>query len=206
MTKIATADSVSAELRIKIAAHKVFLAKGFAATTVRDVAKEARTNVASVNYYFRTKKNLFNVIMTEKAQQILGALGPVLGNERTTLDQKIDSIVNCYLDFLLANPDLPMLILNEVKKKNFEFISGAQINKLLLQSNFLKQLKAVNGTLDPVQFFITMVGMILFPFVAKPVILQTGLVKEKDFQSMIQERRALVPVWVKVMLKTRQKR
>ena len=54
---------ISTEIRIKEAAHKVFLAKGFSAATVRDVAKEAETNVALVNYYFRSKKNLFNVVM-----------------------------------------------------------------------------------------------------------------------------------------------
>ncbi|MBK7652099.1 MAG: helix-turn-helix transcriptional regulator [Flammeovirgaceae bacterium] len=91
---------MSTEIKIKDAAHKVFLEKGFSATTIRDVAKEAGTNVALVNYYFRSKQNLFNVVMLEKVQQILGALAPILKDETTTLQQKIDGVINCYIDFL----------------------------------------------------------------------------------------------------------
>ncbi|WP_432327483.1 TetR family transcriptional regulator [Mucilaginibacter sp. P25] len=51
--------------KILNAARSIFTKKGFLATTVRDIATEANTNVASVNYYFRSKENLFEFIMDE---------------------------------------------------------------------------------------------------------------------------------------------
>lgn len=194
-------EAISTKNKIKEAAHRVFLEKGFSATTMRDVAKKAKTNVALANYYFRSKKNLFDVVMLEKVQQILGNLIPIVKDEATTLDQKIDGVVNTYIDFLTKNPDLPLFILNEVRKKNFEFILNARVDKILLRSHFMKQLKEQSGDINPVHFFISLLGMAIFPFIAKPIILQIGLVNEKVFQKMMQERKELVPLWVNTILK-----
>lgn len=192
--------SISTEAKIKEAAHKVFLAKGFTATTVRDVAKEAGTNVALVNYYFRSKGNLFNVIMMEKVQQIFGTLIPIVNDETTSLHQKIDQVVNCYINFLSINPELPTFIINEIRKKNFEFLSEVRADKILLQSQFIKQLKSTNADVNPVQFLISLLGMVIFPFIAKPILVQAGLVNDKAFHKMMDERRKLVPAWAKSML------
>jgi AcrR family transcriptional regulator len=201
MAKQVKTSSVSTELRIKEAAHKIFLTKGFSGTSVRDVAKEARSNVALVNYYFRSKKNLFNVVMLEKVHQLLGSLAPILNDETTTLDRKIEGMVNSYVDFLTKNPDLPTFILSELRKKNFEFVAGARLDKIIFQSQFMKQLKEACGETNPVHVFISLLGMMIFPFVAKPIMLQTGLVNEKAFQKMMQERKALIPMWINTILK-----
>ncbi|MBP9924816.1 MAG: TetR/AcrR family transcriptional regulator [Cyclobacteriaceae bacterium] len=195
------AKNISTEDRIKEAAHRVFLEKGFSATTIRDVAKEAKSNVALVNYYFRSKKNLFTTVMLEKVHQILGKLAPILKDETITLHQKIDGVVNCYIDFLTKNPELPTFILNEIRKKNFEFISASRADKIILQSHFMRQLKEEIGDINPMHFFISLLGMIIFPFAAKPIMLQARLVNEKAFQKMMQERKKLIPIWVNAMLK-----
>jgi len=203
MSRVAKTELISTELRIKEAAHRVFLEKGFSAATIRDVAKEARSNVALVNYYFRSKKNLFNVVMVEKIQQIFGTLAPILNDETTSLSQKIDGVVNCYIDFLTINPDLPLFILNEVRKKNFEFVLNARIDKIVFQSHFMKQMKEEGGDVSPAHFFISLLGMVIFPFAAKPMMVQTGLVNDKGFQKMMLERKKLIPIWMDAILQTK---
>jgi len=195
--------SISSEIRIKEAAHKIFLIKGFAASTVRDVAKEARTNVAMVNYYFRSKKNLFKVVMLEKVQLLFGTLAPILNDEASSLDEKIIGIVNSYIDFLTKNPDLITFIMNEARKQKLEFISS-RVSDMAHKSHFMKQMKASSGNLNPVHFFMSLVGFIAFPFVARPMLLQTGIVNEKEFGNMMEERKQLIPVWINIIMATQK--
>ncbi|MDN3670454.1 helix-turn-helix domain-containing protein [Echinicola jeungdonensis] len=63
----------STEGKIKTAARKVFQQKGFAAARTRDIAEEPGINLALLNYYFRSKGKLFDLIMMEenKADLIL---------------------------------------------------------------------------------------------------------------------------------------
>ncbi len=54
-----THESVDTRERLLDAAGKLFAERGFEATSVRDITSEAGCNVASVNYYFGGKENLY---------------------------------------------------------------------------------------------------------------------------------------------------
>ena len=66
--KTKPAADPSTEEKIKIAARSVFHKKGYAATRTRDIAEEAGINLALLNYYFRSKEKLIDIIMTETMQ------------------------------------------------------------------------------------------------------------------------------------------
>src|ERR1700761_6040382 len=99
---------ISTEEKLKEAARAVFTRKGFAATKVRDIAAEANINLALVNYYFRSKEKLFELIMTETVQKLFEKIKPVIYDESTTIIQKMELIVDHYLTMLLENPDFPL--------------------------------------------------------------------------------------------------
>ncbi|MEQ8680886.1 MAG: helix-turn-helix domain-containing protein, partial [Cyclobacteriaceae bacterium] len=54
---------------IKQVARAMFVQKGFTGTTTREIASEAGTNLALVNYYFRSKEQLFKQIMLESLHE-----------------------------------------------------------------------------------------------------------------------------------------
>src|ERR1700753_50334 len=113
-TKKAMEVHESAEQKIKEAARKLFTQKGFAATRTRDIAEEAGINLALLNYYFRSKQKLFDIIMMENFRQFIQGISFNFLEQNTTLDQKITKVVSMYIDFLTENPDLPLFILNEL--------------------------------------------------------------------------------------------
>ena len=53
--------NASAEDRIKEAAKKVFVQKGYAGARMQDIANEAKINKALLHYYFRSKDQLFEL-------------------------------------------------------------------------------------------------------------------------------------------------
>ena len=120
MAKKAATDTLNTEEKIKEAARVVFMRKGFSATRTRDIAEEAGINLALLNYYFRSKKKLFDLVMQEKILKLFGIIAPVLTDLSTSLETKIELIVSGYIDVLSESPDLPVFVLNELRKKNFE--------------------------------------------------------------------------------------
>jgi len=87
MAKKKIKEDVSTEEKIKQAARRLFTEKGFDAVKTRDIAEEAGINLALLNYYFRTKENLFDIIMVENFDQFAQQLIPILGNENLSLDE-----------------------------------------------------------------------------------------------------------------------
>ena len=89
-----TIKELDTEGKIKEAARIVFTQKGYAAARTRDIAEEAGINLSLLNYYFRSKEKLFNIIMTEKIQQFFGAMFPVISDDHLSLEVKIEQFVS----------------------------------------------------------------------------------------------------------------
>ena len=201
--KIKIEEDFSTEEKIKNAAGKVFLQKGFVATRTRDIAEEADINLALLNYYFRSKEKLFHEVMMEKIQQFFGTLLPVINDASTKLDTKIELIVSGYIDMLTENPDLPLFILSEMKGQSENIRKVLPVQKITDKVSFIQQLKEKRPDINPVQFLMTILGMIVFPFVARPAFELVMNTNRNELQTLLQERKKLIPIWIKAMLKAK---
>lgn len=197
------AADLSTEEKIKEAARKVFTRKGYAATRTRDIAEEAGINLALLNYYFRSKEKLFNQVMMEKVQQLFGVLLPVLNDPSTKLEVKIERIVSNYIDMLLKNPDLPIFVLSELKGQAEQLKKVLPIEKIIPNASFIKQLQDKRPDISPLHFLMNILGMTVFPFIAMPAFDVLGIINKNAFEAMIAERKKLIPIWVKAMLKAK---
>ena len=196
----------STEERIKEAARKVFLQKGYAATRVKDIATEAGLNIALLNYYFRSKEKLFDLVMLEKLQQFAGELHHIMLDEATLLREKVERISAFYVDLLLAQPELPVFIFSELKANPAKLAGIIGAKKVLLHSRFAEQLREELGSrgsaVSPLQYIMSLLGMAVFPFVARPVLQLVGGQDDADFAALMQERKHLLPQWFDAMLKS----
>ena len=192
---------LSTEGKIKEAAIKVFTQKGYAATRTRDIVEEAGINLALLNYYFRSKEKLFEIIMLEKVEQLFGIIAPIINDAETSLDYKIEMIASRYIDMLLENPDLPLFVLSEIRTNPEQFGNKINAGNLITKSVLIKQFNEVKPDINPLQFVLNLLGLCVFPFIAKPVFQTAEVVSDTIFKKMITERKALIPIWIKAMLK-----
>lgn len=201
--KIIPEPDTSTEEKIKTAARKVFMQKGFAATRTRDIAEESGINLALLNYYFRSKEKLFNEIMMEKMQQFFGILLPIVNDPSTKLETKIKQIVSNYIDMLSENPDLPLFVLSEMKGQSEKIKKIIPVQKITDKISFIKQLKEKRPDINPIHFLMNILGMTVFPFMAKPAFELVAATNKNQLEAILQERKKLIPLWIKAMLKVK---
>lgn len=205
--KVLVETDASTEEKIKQAARTIFHRKGFAATRTRDIAEEAGLNLALLNYYFRSKQKLFDLIMLETMQQFLLSLTDVFNAQETSLETKIELLVSNYIDLLSKEPDIPIFILSELRNNPQELVAKIRIKEILMRSYLIQQLQeeaAAGRTapIHPLQFIMNVMGLTVFPFIAKPIFSSLGSLSEDDFNRMMAQRKALIPQWVKAILAT----
>lgn len=201
--KIKIEEDISTEEKIKEAARKVFMQKGYAATRTRDIAEESGINLALLNYYFRSKEKLFNEVMQEKMQQFFGVLLPVVNDTSTKLETKVELIVSKYIDMLSENPELPLFVLSEMKGHSDRIKKIIPVEKITQNMSFIKQLKEKRPDINPVHFLMNILGITIFPFIAKPALGLIGFTNKSELETILKERKKLIPVWVKAMLKAK---
>ena len=190
---------IPTEEKIIGAARKVFLEKGYAATRTRDIADEAGINLALLNYYFRSKEKLFQLVMAEKLQQLFSVILPIVNNDELTLEQKLETLAENYINLLIDNPDLPLFVISEIKANPEEFKDRLQIQHILKNSSFVRQIREKRPDVEPVHFIVSFLGMIIFPFVAKPILFSDTT----RFTALMEERKTLITKWAKAILETK---
>ncbi|CAH0310085.1 putative HTH-type transcriptional regulator YttP [Pedobacter sp. Bi27] len=201
MAKQIKAESdLSTEEKIKEAARVVFTKKGYAGTKTRDIAEEAGLNLALLNYYFRSKEKLFEIVMMEKVKQLFSFIAPALNDEETSLDEKLELIASSYIDMLIKNPDLPIFVLSEIRNNPESFGKMIQSKGYVLKTHFIQQLAEQKKDINPIQFLLNFMSMMIFPFIAKPILTVAGPVNDETFTQLLKERKALIPKWMKMML------
>lgn len=196
------------EAKLKTAARIVFHKKGFAGTRTRDIANEANINLALLNYYFRSKEKLFELVMLETLTSFFQTMGIVFNDEVSTLEKKIQLVAEKYIDLITTEPELPLFIMSEIRSHGADILEKMPGVNMILQSVFIKQYQeaAMNGKItepNPLHFLMNILGLIVFPFIGSPMIKKVGKLSDRQFDKLMQERKILIPVWIKAILKTK---
>lgn len=113
---------LSTEEKIKAAAKEVFISKGFSGCSTREIAKASGMNVALVNYYFRSKSELFKLVFHGAMEDFVNSMVQVFSSN-APLEQKIRLVIETEYEFLSTHPDLPTFIVNEMHREE-----GCQID------------------------------------------------------------------------------
>ncbi|MBL7712800.1 MAG: TetR/AcrR family transcriptional regulator [Chitinophagaceae bacterium] len=197
---------ISTEEKIRNAARKVFHSKGFAATRTRDIAEEAGMNLALLNYYFRSKEKLFALVMQETMQTFIQSIKVIFNDESLSLEAKVELLAGNYIEFLGANPDLPIFMLSEMRRDPSVLAGKLGLKEIVLHSHFMQQfqqgIKAEQiRPMHPFHLVMNIVGLTVFPFIAAPMLKTVGDLPDAAFTELMQERKALIPLWVKAILK-----
>ncbi len=200
--------STTTEEKIKIAARLVFHKKGYSATRTRDIAEEAGINLALLNYYFRSKEKLFDIIMFETIFDFMQNMARVLNDEKSSLEKKVELIASNYIDLITKEPNIPIFMLSEIRNNAEGLLEKLPLKQSLMNSAFFKQhQKAVaDGKIiepNPLHFLMNLLGLTIFPFIGKPLLQGIRGLNDKQFNNMMQERKKLIPVWIKAMMKAK---
>jgi AcrR family transcriptional regulator len=194
-----------AEQRILGAARRVFIRRGTAGARMQEIAEEAGVNQALLHYYFRSKDRLAERVFVDAAAQLFSALAPAVSAD-APIEVLVEQFVHHYIDIVRQHPFIPGYIVSELHhhpERAPELLarvtgsaSGA-IARAALEGFRAKYAAKVRAgelrAVDPPQFLVSMVGTVVFPFLARPVLCAAMRLDETGFDRFLDERRALLP-------------
>ena len=168
----AAKDGEQVKADLMEAARQHFLKREFKAVSVREIAQSAGVNGAMVSYYFGSKQGLYIAMV----QELMGSLEESLAELGDENDLTVTDFSRIYARVLVANPWWPNFLAREVLFQDGE-TRDAIVGQFAsaLAPRILKSigLNIENGNyrkdLDPQLAMISMIGLTVFPFLAKPL-------------------------------------
>ena len=179
------------EERIKEAARKVFMKKGFKGATAREIAIEADVNGAMMNYYFRKKEKLFQIIFRETVDSFVDDLEIIL-NKDVDLKGKIRLVINKITTMTEVTPDISYFIYNEIRNNQNQFIIELSKRKNKILDKWKKQIqenirKKIIRNIDPIMVFSLVMTCIQFPIIGEAFLRGFGNYTDDTYQEFLKE-------------------
>lgn len=186
------------ELQILETAERLFLEKGFAATSTTLIAKEVGCNQALVHYYFRTKEKLFSTIFEQKFRYFFNSLFQTESVEGMCFEDKIRYLIESHFDMLIANPKMPILILTEMSRRKEQVVELREKLRELPERFFIRlndelQLEISAGRMREitiVDLAFTILSLNIALFVMMPAVESIMDFTDTQKQLMLAHRRA----------------
>ena len=165
------------------------------------LAKQVQTSGTKIS-----KEKLFDIIMVEHLHLFMQSIAGIVNDRSTTLFEKLEIIVAHYIDMLIANPGLPLFILNEINADPDKLISKVGIGEMAHGELYIitqwKEMAAANNAqlVNPLHIFMNLISLTIFPFVACLLIRNRTGISEENFNALMLERKKLIPMWVKTII------
>jgi AcrR family transcriptional regulator len=95
-------DTSETRQRLLAAAGELFAKKGFHTATVRDICQRAGVNIAAVNYYFRSKEELYEAVCNYSLDIAVNKYSPTLNlSDDATPEQRLHTFIRSLLYSML---------------------------------------------------------------------------------------------------------
>ena len=184
------------EQTILKAATRLFLEKGFSATTTTEIAKEAGCNQALVHYYYRTKDKLFAAIFEHKMKNFITNLLQI-SEEQIPFEEKLTRKIESHFDIIMEDPKFPLFFFAELSAnpKRLEILKQMLGDKpQVIVKQFQEELKNEidAGRIRPISVFdllMTIVSLNIVGFILEPVFKMITNISDEDYQKLLGRRK-----------------
>lgn len=180
----------SAEIKIKEAARRVFVAKGFDGCSSREIAREAGLNVALVNYYFKSKSHLFELVVVSVMEEFILSMIDIF-KSNLPLINKTRIFIEKEYEFLSKHPEIPGFIVNELSKKDKAFFDKLNFIEDVKATNIIEEIidaqqKGEVRNIDITSIILFMVSNCHFPFMAKSMIQTIQSIDDHTYENTLR--------------------
>jgi AcrR family transcriptional regulator len=163
------------EALLEVAAQ-LFSERGVSEVSLRELAQAADVTPAMVHYYFGDKRGLYEALLARALQRVLGRAREIVATEREG-SEEIADLLQVIVGTLSSERWIPSLMIREViaetGRYRERFIRDFASQMVSIVPELLGREQAagrVRQDLDLRLSFASLIGMMAFPFAARPVL------------------------------------
>ena len=181
------------ENKIIEAARTVFIERGYAETSMSEIATKAGINRPALHYYFRTKDKMFQAVFGSIVSSVIPQVFDAIMQREKSIAERIECIINAYYSLFESTPYLPLFMLRELNRDPellIKTIMGLNIIDTMREAIASLQEEMEEGKLKkvPLQFiFFNFYSLLTFPFLTIDISRKVFDNNEESFRKSLDE-------------------
>lgn len=177
---------------IKETTKNLFFVKGKFGATTQEIADEAGVNRTLINYYFRSRDNLVQIVFNE-ALEVEQEKSKIVRNSDLPFKEKISQFIEGSLSTSLQYPYLETYIVSQINKGSCpqKDIEEDELKKMYEDIEREMELGNIEK-MKPIQFILNMVSLLVFPSAVRPLFMENLMIDDQEFDKIISERKEII--------------
>lgn len=181
------------ENKIIEVATNVFIEKGYAETSMSEIAAKVGINRPALHYYFRTKDKMFEAVFGDIIMSIIPKVFDIIIQTEKSIGKRVEEIIDTYYNLFLEKPKLPMFIIREINRDANLLINTA--TQLRLPEKFFGALNSIENEMKegklkqvPIRFiFYNLYSLLAIPFLSQDLTYSLLLEENESFNELLNE-------------------
>ncbi|MBS7332540.1 MAG: TetR/AcrR family transcriptional regulator [Weeksellaceae bacterium] len=180
------------EYIIKETAKNLFFKEGKFNATTQEIADAAEVNRTLINYYFRSRNNLFKVVFEDaKLMEVEKTNSIMLAEDdfKTKISNYIDHSFQMNIDY----PYLETYLVSQINQ-------GIHFRREYVDEHakaFFKNVEDAmeQGLIDrmePIQFLLNMISLVNFPMAMRPLIQLNLKISDTEYKRILKDRKEII--------------
>lgn len=177
---------------IKETAKNLFFVQGWFDATTQEIADEAGVNRTLINYYFRSRDNLVQIVFDE-AHKVEKEKSEIIMRSELPFKEKITHFIEGSLQTSLQYPYLETYIVSQINKGTCHKRDVEKEDLEMFYKDIKIEMELGNiEKMEPIQFIINMISLLIFPSAIRPLFMENMMIDDKEFDRLISDRKDII--------------
>ena len=181
------------EKLIKDTAKHVFFTEGRFNATTQEIADAAGVNRTLINYYFRSRNNLFEIVFQDAQTQEHKMMDEIVYSD-LPFKEKISQHLDIFFKQSKQYPYLEIYMVTQMNQGNC-YKDKEHMNALLDKFYLEVALEMEKGTIEkmrPEQFVLNFISLMSFPVSMRPLLQETMGFTNESYDKLLEERKEVI--------------
>jgi len=189
------------EEHIKDVARKLFFSEGRLNATTQEIADAAGVNRTLLNYYFRSRDALFELVFDEAMLNFKNHIEFIITQEYP-LRERIEKLVDFLLQEMSNNPYREIFFITQINRNDNE--GGIKLKKGPENNNWRIFLKEIQSEMDaghirpliPEDYVLNIFSMCVLPVLMKSVYTNMFQISPEEYQLLLDNRKKSILAFI----------
>lgn len=176
-------------------AKQLFFKEGKFNATTQEIADAAGVNRTLINYYFRSRDALFDIVFME-AKQEQDKKQEIIVTSELTVRQKLEQFMDLFFEMAANYPYLEMYLVNHMNKHESCILKSSKHVKRMLDIFYVQLEEEMEKgniqKMEPVHFVLNFISMLSFPVSMRPLIQEGMELSDQEYDKIISERKQVI--------------
>lgn len=184
--------SLCTEEQIRKAAKHLFFVEGKLHATTQEIADAAGVNRTLLNYYFRSRDELFRQVYLDTRNEIESVLENLF-LEKMEFRAKIEYIIDTFGKYIQDAPYTELFMISEINLLEeplaFQKLSNPEPMQYFMHEVQIEMDKGTLLSTEPIHFVINLFSMISHPLLLKPLYSRIFDINQLDIETVFASRK-----------------